>query len=498
MLNWRSVSITAAGVGGLAALLMQTPLFHSTTTTSTALNSWRQLQRELPKHPSRLFTTVARPSLLAILRENQYSLSPPASESQSIICRVDVNSIASNEPVEDRHSEFLFQLGQNRRAYMIGVYDGHAGHECAHTIMTELPVYCAQDLSSAVNASADVVKKTLTKTLERMDQDLMSVALDPKNGYTRQSLLPAIAGSVAAQAVVLTDDLYVANTGDVRAVLGRRQSSESADKFDTIEMSRDHHAEDEEERQRVIGEHPESEQNHVLYRNRILGGLQPTRAFGDCRYKWSVSDINKVMKLQSGLDQTEIYRLQAPQNYKTPPYVIARPDVFHRKLDDNDEFLIVASDGLWDWVSNEEAVEIVRQYLTKPRTADPEDPRKFTTNYHLLLNGGFLVGEMNAATYLIAKAIQNVPDKLSNGKPNPDAADPLQFAKTLLAVPAPYSRRYRDDITVSVVFFRNPHVGQYNAISGSNNITVRQMEPITELPTGGWSTRVPPPKTAKL
>lgn len=105
---------------------------------------------------------------------------------------------------------------------------------------------------------------------------------------------------------------------------------------------------------------------------------------------------------------------------------------------------------------------------------------------------------MNAATYLIAKAIQNVPQKLSNGKPNPDAANPLKFATTLLSIPSPYSRRYRDDITVSVIILKNSRTEKYAALSGSHNVTARAMEPVTEFPSGGWANRVPPPRNAKL
>jgi len=33
-------------------------------------------------------------------------------------------------------------------------------------------------------------------------------------------------------------------------------------------------------------EHPPDEAENVIVRGRVLGGLEPTRAFGDARYKW--------------------------------------------------------------------------------------------------------------------------------------------------------------------------------------------------------------------
>ena len=37
---------------------------------------------------------------------------------------------------------------------------------------------------------------------------------------------------------------------------------------------------------RMQSEHPPDEAAHVIQRGRVLGGLEPTRAFGDARYKW--------------------------------------------------------------------------------------------------------------------------------------------------------------------------------------------------------------------
>ena len=39
---------------------------------------------------------------------------------------------------------------------------------------------------------------------------------------------------------------------------------------------------------RVRSEHPEDEKDDVIRNGRVLGGLEPTRAFGDARYKWPV------------------------------------------------------------------------------------------------------------------------------------------------------------------------------------------------------------------
>ena len=54
------------------------------------------------------------------LKENELSKTCP------LIFRMDLNSVASNDPIEDEHSEHVFENGA-----IIGMFDGHGGPECA-------------------------------------------------------------------------------------------------------------------------------------------------------------------------------------------------------------------------------------------------------------------------------------------------------------------------------------------------------------------------------
>lgn len=45
---------------------------------------------------------------------------------------------------------------------------------------------------------------------------------------------------------------------------------------------------------RIQSEHPQSESDTVITRGRVLGGLEPSRAFGDSRYKWPVGMAEKL------------------------------------------------------------------------------------------------------------------------------------------------------------------------------------------------------------
>lgn len=173
-------------------------------------------------------------------------------------------------------------------------------------------------------------------------------------------------------------------------------------------LSHDQTAKSEDEVKRIYSEHPGEEQS-VIKNGRLLGQLQPLRAFGDVQYKWDRVTHNHIL--------TQVYGgpILPPNLYKTPPYLTAKPVVTQHHLQSGDKFLILASDGLWDTVSNEEAVNMVGQFV--------EDE-----------GDGF---EKNAATRLIRHAI---------------GGQDHNIVAQMLLVPDQYRRMWRDDITVTVIF----------------------------------------------
>ncbi|KAI3737408.1 hypothetical protein L2E82_27409 [Cichorium intybus] len=69
------------------------------------------------------------------------------------------------------------------------------------------------------------------------------------------------------------------------------------------------------------------------------------------------------------------------------PYIIPKPEVAVNKRDDADEFMILASDGLWDVISNNLACNIVRKFLDtwSCRRRSLKENHKRTTNAAVLL-----------------------------------------------------------------------------------------------------------------
>ena len=175
-------------------------------------------------------------------------------------------------------------------------------------------------------------------------------------------------------------------------------------------LSVDHNCENVAEVKRMKSEHPKEKM--VVYQERLLGQLQPLRSFGDVPYKWSIELHQNVLDVLYG-------HPSVPRNiYLTPPYLTAEPEVTYTKIDNNSSFVILATDGLWDFVSNNKAVKIVGSYLDDLKNNIEHDE--------------------NGATKLIRYALgKGSKNKLAN----------------MLRIPENIKRNYHDDITVTVVYF---------------------------------------------
>jgi len=128
----------------------------------------------------------------------------------------------------------------------------------------------------------------------------------------------------------------------------------------------------------------------------------------------------------------------------TPPYVTAKPEVTYHKLNPGyDEFLILATDGLYDELSNEQIVALVGDHIISP-PIDNDNSHIFRKKKDS--DSIFIFEDSNVATHLIRNA-------LGGGiiEENEKTTAPLLLK--LLSITAPNSRGYRDDISVIVLHF---------------------------------------------
>nr|XP_027084290.1 protein phosphatase 2C 51-like [Coffea arabica] len=201
------------------------------------------------------------------------------------------------------------------------VYDGHGGARVAnacrdrmhHLVEKELQANTRDKVLSSENESGVDWSQVMTACFLRMDEQVVGV-----RGLEVGEAERAV-GSTAVVVMVGPEELVVANCGDSRAVLCRGGRA--------MALSNDHKPDRPDEKERV-----EAAGGRIIDWDgcRVQGVLATSRSIGDHYLK---------------------------------PYVISEPEVKVCKRTESDDFLIIATDGLWDVVPNDVACEVVRRCL---------------------------------------------------------------------------------------------------------------------------------------
>ncbi|KAG8643808.1 probable protein phosphatase 2C 60 isoform X2 [Manihot esculenta] len=156
-------------------------------------------------------------------------------------------------------------------------------------------------------------------------------------------------GSTACIAMIRNTQLVVANAGDSRCVISRKGQA--------YNLSKDHKPDLEVEKDRIL------KAGGFIQVGRVNGSLNLARAIGDAEFKQ-----NKSLPAEKQI-------------------VTANPDINTVELCDDDEFLVLACDGIWDCMSSQQLVDYVREQLNNVRKVSfQQSVRKFLTDvWHLLL-----------------------------------------------------------------------------------------------------------------
>ncbi|KAL8194820.1 UNVERIFIED_CONTAM: Pyruvate dehyrogenase phosphatase catalytic subunit [Gekko kuhli] len=325
--------------------------------------------------------------------------------------------------------------------------------EVASLYLEQLRVYWQALLDME---SGFTTEEALVYAFKRLDSDLsLEVQAPSENELMRNiALQVAFSGSTACVAHIDNIHLHVANTGDCRAVLGVQNEDGS---WAALPLTRDHNAFNNLEVLRLKREHPKSEEDTLFVNKRLLGVLMPSRAFGDVRFKWSQELQQSVLGNGGNTEELNIYEY-VPPNYHTPPYLTAEPEVTYHKIRRQDKFLVLASDGLWDMLSNEEVVKLVAEHLLETNTQQMQlafkKPAKLGYMQNLLLRRKakrVRSCDENVATHLIRHAVGS----------NEYGEVDLEKLGAMLTLPDDLARMYRDDITVTVVHFNSNTVDSY-------------------------------------
>ncbi|KAL3646681.1 hypothetical protein CASFOL_009225 [Castilleja foliolosa] len=214
-----------------------------------------------------------------------------------------------------------------------------------------------------LKALSEALRKTEASYLEIADMMLME---NPEL---------ALMGSCVLAMAMKGDNIYLMNVGDSRAVLAQKNESLDLGKlakdheeslygyeYDNVhhlsfrQLTMDHSTSVKEEVRRIRNAHLDDP--FAIFNDRVKGSLKVTRAFG--------AGYLKQPKWNNAL--LEMFRIDY---VGIMPYITCSPSLCHRKLESKDKFLILSSDGLYQYFTNEEAVSEVEAFISTFPEGDP-------------------------------------------------------------------------------------------------------------------------------
>ncbi|KAK9170493.1 hypothetical protein Syun_002633 [Stephania yunnanensis] len=269
---------------------------------------------------------------------------------------------------------------------------------------------------------ADVLK-ALSRAMNNAEESFLEIT----EMMTKENPELAMMGSCVLVMLMKGEDVYIVNVGDSRAVLAQKpeldlglgqaphdlerineetandvaEDSEKLPGLTALQLTQDHSTSIQEEVERIKNEH--TDDASAITNDRVKGSLKVTRAFG--------AGFLKKPKLNNAL--LEVFRI----NYiGTSPYITCFPSLYHHRLNPRDRFLILSSDGLYQYFTNEEAVSEVEQFIATSPEGDP-------------------------AQHLVEEVLFRAAKKAG-----------MDF-HDLLEIPQGDRRRYHDDISIIVISF---------------------------------------------
>lgn len=245
-----------------------------------------------------------------------------------------VGSVYSKPKLHNQDSFIIKPSLQGIRGhYLFAVLDGHGayGHDVSSFIRENFPIIIEDSLQREMSSLS--IEKSLYQSISKLSKDLVESGIEI-----------SFSGSTLISVFIFGALCVCANIGDSRAVLGRLEKS-----WEAVALSQDHNTLRLDERTRILNSNGRIAQSRnengvfqgpqrVWLMDEDYPGIAMTRSVGD--------KISKVVGVSND------------------------PEVVIRRLAPEDKFIILASDGVWEKLSNEEAIKVVSKYWNENRVED--------------------------------------------------------------------------------------------------------------------------------
>lgn len=261
---------------------------------------------------------------------------PKTNKIEKTIYKIEtLSQVGYNGPGIEKFNQdnyFIFKnLNDEKGTLYMGVCDGHGivGHDVSGYLIHNLPKNIHNELlkSNKYLKNKDNLNKILTNVFRSTNKSLCNTySIDTK-----------FSGSTCVTLILTKNKIISANAGDSRAVMGRFKDG----KWLSVDLSRDHKPNDEGEKKRILSHGGRIDS----YKDENGGDLGPQRVW------LQNEDI-------PGLAMSRSFGDEVAASVGT----ICDPEIKYFDLTEEDKFIIIASDGIWEFISSQECVEIIKDY----------------------------------------------------------------------------------------------------------------------------------------
>ncbi|KAK3180566.1 hypothetical protein Dsin_032512 [Dipteronia sinensis] len=293
-------------------------------------NDLQQKSREC----RRVSSTGSKPSTSHTRKENQPGKLPCAVEPVIGCISVAGRAREMEDTVSVRTSLCRPDITRQQPVHFLAVYDGHGGPHAAELCKERMHVFLEEELMRVSGTESkkrkqndaveleDMWRTAMVRSFLRMDELALTTCVcgSVDDDCECRSLQVALTGTTAVVAVLTDQHIVVADCGDSRAVLCRGGSA--------VLVSHNQMPDRPDELRRI-----EAAGGRIIFqdRPRVEGILAMSRVIGDGYFK--------------------------------PAILTAVPEISFMERDPEDECLILATDGLWDTMSNQLACDMANECL---------------------------------------------------------------------------------------------------------------------------------------
>ena len=217
----------------------------------------------------------------------------------------------------------------------MGVCDGHGlyGHEVSEYLSSILPkeldsLLKVQSIPSISDLPIEEINTIITNTFIKVNSNIILC----------DTLDTTFSGSTCSSLIITPSKFICANAGDSRCVIGKQSKN---GEWSSYNLSRDHKPTEPDELKRIlasggrVGAYEDQNGNpigpeRVWVAGEDVPGLAMSRSFGD--------DVAQSVG------------------------VIAVPEIVHTEIKEEDKFIVIASDGIWEFISSDECVKMIKDY----------------------------------------------------------------------------------------------------------------------------------------